>query len=150
MPFNKQQLEDFKRFREEIQSKDEFQLVLSPTLTSISIFKNKSILSISYECLESNFSFLPSVEICHNTEENRQHFITYYYEVYRRPKIDLSLRSEDFYFLKTLPDSYQSNSINLSVDIEEKRIAPFRMYFTGYIGMAQTIRSAVNDDKHER
>ena len=134
MPFNKQQLEDFKKFREEIVAKDEIKLRLRPQLSaqSICIFTEHTVHTISFECAETNFSFYPSVSVTQQTDTTEQHFITYY-DGLSKPTIELRLRTSDFLAVKSLADGAQTTFINLSLSIQSKRRTPYRMYFTGAV-----------------
>ena len=134
MPFNKQQLEDFKKFREEIVAKDEIKLRLLPRLyaQSIAIFTEHTVQTIEFKCAETNFSFYPAVSVTQQTDATEQHFITYYH-LNNKPTIELRLRASDFLAVKSFADGAQTTSINLSISLDSKRPTPHRMYFTGAV-----------------
>jgi len=135
MPFDKQQLEDFKKFREEIVAKDEIKLRLLPQLSaqSVSIFTEHTVQTIDFECAEANLSFLPTVSVTQQKDATEQHFIAYYYYLNNKPTIELRLRTSDFLAVKSLADGAQTTSINLSINLDSKRPTPHRMYFTGAV-----------------
>ena len=132
MPYDKQQLNDFKRFRDEIIKKDEIELRLlpQPTFQSIGIYSDYTANTITFESAETNFTFNPLVSVQSKKEKAGQHFITYYADC-GIPTIELHLRSNDFLGVKSLFERFESRSINLSVEIRIKRITPYRMYFNG-------------------
>jgi hypothetical protein len=134
MPFDKQKLEDFKKFREEIVAKDEIKLRLlpQPLHQYICIYTEHTVHTIDFECAETNFSFYPAVSVTQQTDTTEQHFITYY-DGLSKPAIKLRLRTSDFLAVKSLADGAQTNSINLSINLDSKRPTPHRMYFTGAV-----------------